>query len=85
MWLVKIIYTCAYVKYVSVNYIHWNFISRLIETSTNELRKLYYKWNEWEDKKENEKCREDEKCEEDEDDVESEKEKRFDINCYDHR
>lgn len=29
-----------------VNYIHWNFVSQAIRTTTREMRKLY---NEWED------------------------------------
>lgn len=31
-------------RYVSVNYIHWNFLSRIIRTTTSEMRKLYDKW-----------------------------------------
>ncbi|XP_024884014.1 endothelin-converting enzyme homolog isoform X3 [Temnothorax curvispinosus] len=27
-----------------VNYIHWNFLSRIIKTTTSEMRKLYYAW-----------------------------------------
>jgi len=37
-------------RYVSVNYIHWNFLSRIIITTTNEMRKLY---NAWKEKKNN--------------------------------
>ena len=28
-------------KYILVNYIHWNFLSKIIRTTTNEMRKLY--------------------------------------------
>lgn len=27
-----------------MNYIHWNFLSRIIRTTTSELRKLYDTW-----------------------------------------
>ncbi|XP_039304960.1 membrane metallo-endopeptidase-like 1 [Solenopsis invicta] len=27
-----------------VNYIHWNFLSNIIKTTTSEMKKLYYEW-----------------------------------------
>ncbi|XP_036145439.1 endothelin-converting enzyme 1 [Monomorium pharaonis] len=33
-----------------VNYIHWNFLSRIIRTTTSEMKKLYFAW---EDKQKN--------------------------------
>ncbi|XP_039304959.1 endothelin-converting enzyme 1 [Solenopsis invicta] len=29
-----------------VNYIHWNFLSNIIRTTTKEMKKLYYEWKE---------------------------------------
>ncbi|XP_039304961.1 membrane metallo-endopeptidase-like 1 [Solenopsis invicta] len=29
-----------------VNYIHWNFLSNIIRTTTREMKKLYYEWKE---------------------------------------
>lgn len=58
---------------VSVNYIHWQFLSRMIETTTSEMRKLYYAWKEWESEEE-----EDDEDEEEE----SEEERRFDVNFF---
>lgn len=33
----------------TVNYIHWNFVSRILKTTTNEMRKLYDSWQGSED------------------------------------
>ncbi|XP_024884012.1 neprilysin-like isoform X1 [Temnothorax curvispinosus] len=33
-----------------VNYIHWNFLIRIIKTTTSEMRKLYYAWEGKEEK-----------------------------------
>ncbi|KAL6445044.1 hypothetical protein ACFW04_002160 [Cataglyphis niger] len=59
-----------------VNYIHWNFLSRMIETTTSEMRELYYTWEDWQQWEE-----EDEEDEKDEDDEEENEEKRRSSTC----
>lgn len=59
-----------------MNYIHWDFLSRMIETTTSEMRNLYYKWEGWEEWES-----EEEENDEDEEE-ESEEEQRFDVNFF---
>lgn len=54
-----------------MNYIHWNFISRMLQTTTKEMRELYDLWEDDKRKKDDE---EDDK----EDDEEIEDTERFD-------
>ncbi|XP_029660961.1 neprilysin-like isoform X2 [Formica exsecta] len=57
-----------------VNYIHWNYLSKMIETTTSEMRKLYYAWEDWQQWEEEDE--EDEENEDEEDEEESERERR---------
>ncbi|XP_020278382.1 neprilysin-1-like [Pseudomyrmex gracilis] len=47
---------------VIVNYIHWNFVSQVIRTTTKKMRKLYKKWENEDVEEETEKERRSSEC-----------------------